>query len=54
MEGRAKKIQGNPDYPINRGKQSARCEGGLQALYHPDRLAGPMRRIGASRFRGVI
>ena len=46
MEGRAKKIQGNPDYPINLGKQSARCEGGLQALYHPDRLTGPMRRIG--------
>ena len=47
MEGRAKKIQGNPLYPINQGKQSARCEAGLQAVYHPDRIAGPMRRSGA-------
>ena len=46
MEGRAKKVQGNPTYPVNQGKQSARCDGGLQALYHPDRLAGPMRRTG--------
>ncbi len=44
MEGRAKKVQGNPAYPTNQGKQSARCEAGLQSLYHPDRLAGPMMR----------
>lgn len=47
MEGRAKKVQGNPNYPVNLGKQSARCDSGLQALYHPERLAGPMRRTGA-------
>ncbi|MSQ05583.1 MAG: 4Fe-4S ferredoxin [Dehalococcoidia bacterium] len=47
MEGRAKKVQGNPKYPVNLGKQSARCDAGLQALYHPDRLAGPMSRTGA-------
>ena len=46
MEGRAKKIQGNPLYPINQGRQSARCEAGLQAVYHPDRIAGPLRRSG--------
>ena len=46
MEGRAKKIRGNPKYPVNQGKQGPRAEGGLQALYHPDRIAGPMRRIG--------
>ncbi len=46
MEGRAKKIQGNPLYPTNMGKQSARCDAGLQALYHPDRVAGPMQRSG--------
>ena len=45
MEGRAKKVQGNPKYPVNLGKQSARCDAGLQALYHPDRLAGPLLRI---------
>ena len=48
MEGRAKKVQGNPKYPINLGKQSARCDAGLQALYHPDRLAGPMLRRGGT------
>ncbi len=46
MEGRAKKIQGNPYYPINQGKTHARCEAGLQALYHPDRIASPLRRSG--------
>lgn len=46
MEGRAKKIRGNPKYPVNQGKQGTRAEGGLQALYHPDRLAGPLRRSG--------
>ena len=47
MDGRAKKIQGNPLYPVNHGKQSPRCEAGLQAVYHPDRVSGPMLRFGA-------
>ena len=47
MEGRAKKIEGNIDYPTNQGKHSARCEAGLQALYHPDRIRGPLVRIGS-------
>jgi anaerobic selenocysteine-containing dehydrogenase len=46
MEGRAKKVEGNVDYPINRGKHSARCEAGLQALYDPDRIKGPLVRTG--------
>jgi len=46
MEGRAKKIQGNPKYPVNQGKQSVRSEAGLQALYHPDRISGPLLRTG--------
>jgi anaerobic selenocysteine-containing dehydrogenase len=46
MEGRAKKVQGNPLYPVNQGKTSAGCEAGVQALYHPDRISGPMRRGG--------
>ena len=44
MEGRAKKVEGNPDYPLNLGKHSARSEAGLQALYHPDRIRMPMLR----------
>ena len=46
MEGRAKKVQGNPFYPTNQGKSHARCEAGVQALYHPDRVSGAMRRGG--------
>ena len=46
MEGRAKKVQGNPLYPTNQGKTHARCEAAVQALYHPDRIPGPMRRGG--------
>ena len=46
MEGRAKKIEGNVDYPINRGKHSARCEAALQALYDPDRISAPLLRTG--------
>ncbi|MBI2858531.1 MAG: molybdopterin-dependent oxidoreductase [Chloroflexi bacterium] len=44
MEGRAKKIEGNPLYPVNKGKICARGQAGLQALYHPDRLNRPLRR----------
>ncbi len=46
MEGRAKKIEGNVDYPVNAGKHSARCEAALQALYNPDRIRGPLVRAG--------
>ncbi len=56
MEGRAKKIEGNVDYPVNTGAHSARCEAGLQALYHPDRIRGPMVRSGergSKQFREI-
>ena len=46
MEGRAKKVQGNPLYPTNQGRSHARCEAGVQAIYHPDRVPGAMRRGG--------
>lgn len=44
MEGRAKKIAGNPDYPVNLGKQATHADTALQMLYHPDRLTTPMLR----------
>ena len=56
MEGRAKKVQGNPLYPVNEGKTSAGCEAGVQALYHPDRIPGAMRRggnRGSGRFDSI-
>ncbi|HEX2988448.1 MAG TPA: twin-arginine translocation signal domain-containing protein, partial [Chloroflexota bacterium] len=46
VEGRAKKIEGNPNHPVNGPKHCARAEAALQGLYHPDRLQGPMRRTG--------
>ena len=44
MQGRAKKIEGNPDHPVNRGKATARYDAALQLLYHPDRIRAPMIR----------
>ena len=46
IEGRAIKIEGNPDHPVNQGKTSVRCQAGLQALYNPDRIRGPLRLTG--------
>ncbi|ULA58705.1 MAG: 4Fe-4S Mo/W bis-MGD-type domain-containing protein [Nitrospira sp.] len=47
MEGRAKKIEGNPLHPVNQGKLCAQGQAALQRLYNPDRLQGPLRRTGA-------
>lgn len=44
MEGRAKKLEGNPEHPVNEGKLCARGQAGVQALYHPDRLQRPLSR----------
>ena len=46
MEGRAKKIEGNPLHPINKGKLCARGQASLQALYNPDRIKNPLKRKG--------
>ncbi|HNA84793.1 MAG TPA: molybdopterin-dependent oxidoreductase [Nitrospira sp.] len=47
MEGRAKKIEGNPLHPVNQGKLCAQGQAALQRLYNPDRLRGPVLRTGA-------
>lgn len=46
-EGRAKKIEGNPLHPVNRGKLCARGQAALQELYHPDRIQQPLKLSGA-------
>ncbi len=46
VDGRAKKVEGNPAFPVNQGKLSARGQAGVQSLYHPDRLTTPLRRTG--------
>jgi anaerobic selenocysteine-containing dehydrogenase len=45
-EGRAKKIEGNPAHPVNRGRLCARGQAALQELYHPDRIPQPLKRSG--------
>jgi anaerobic selenocysteine-containing dehydrogenase len=42
----AKKIEGNPDHPISMGGSCARGQASVQALYHPDRIQGPLKRSG--------
>ncbi|MFQ5804680.1 MAG: molybdopterin-dependent oxidoreductase, partial [Candidatus Methylomirabilales bacterium] len=46
IDGRAIKIEGLPFHPINRGTLCAVGHTGLQVLYDPDRIKGPMRRVG--------
>src|SRR3990170_1044137 len=46
INGRAKKIEGNPLHPLNHGKLCARGQAGLQVLYNPDRLKNAVRQTG--------
>jgi anaerobic selenocysteine-containing dehydrogenase len=50
LDGRAKKIEGNPSHPVSQGRLCALGHAGLQALYNPDRLTGPMAREGTGAF----
>ena len=44
--GLAKKLEGNPQHPVNRGKLCARGQAGLEVTYNPDRVRNPLRRVG--------
>src|SRR6476646_9684588 len=41
-DGRAIKLEGNPDHPLNHGALCARGQASLQGLYNPDRFRAPM------------
>lgn len=43
-DGRAVKVEGNPDNPINRGGLCALGQSTLQSLYDPDRVREPLKR----------
>ncbi|MEP6492799.1 MAG: 4Fe-4S dicluster domain-containing protein [bacterium] len=45
-DGRAIKLEGNPEHPLNRGALCARGQSALQGLYNPDRLRSPMSKKG--------
>jgi anaerobic selenocysteine-containing dehydrogenase len=44
---RAVKIQGNPLHPVSHGGLCPRGLAGLQVLYHPERLRGPLENTGS-------
>src|ERR671928_1361111 len=50
-EGRAVKLEGNPEHPVNRGKLCSRGQAALQGLYNPGRLKGPLVRTASGAFR---
>ncbi len=45
-DGRIKKIEGDPDCPLNRGTICAKGLAQMERLNHPDRLTYPMKRVG--------
>jgi len=46
-DGRAVKIEGDPNHPLNAGYMCPKGLSFLQLQYHPDRLKHPLKRIGA-------
>src|SRR5579859_156851 len=46
QDGRATKIQGDPEHPVTRGFLCAKVSKYLDRVYSPDRVLYPMRRIG--------
>jgi anaerobic selenocysteine-containing dehydrogenase len=42
----AKKLEGAPDHPVNRGGLCARGQSAIQITYHPDRITQPLKRSG--------
>ena len=55
-EGRAVKVEGNPEHPVNRGSLCIRGQASLQGLYNPDRFDRPLRRraMGAAGENSVL
>lgn len=46
VDGRLVRISGNPLHPLSRGGLCPRGVAGVQMLYHPERLAAPLVRVG--------
>ena len=44
-DGRATKIQGDPDHPVTRGFLCAKVAKYLDRVYSPDRVLYPMKRV---------
>lgn len=52
MNGRAIKVEGNPEHPVSRGKTCARGQAGLQLLYNPDRVTGAVMQSAENKADG--
>ncbi len=50
IEGRAVKVEGNPDHPSNQGRLCARGQASLQGLYNPDRIRQPLSKGAEGRW----
>lgn len=46
IDGRLVKFEGNPMHPINAGVLCPKGQAAPELLYNPDRLTGPVRRVG--------
>ena len=55
VEGRAHKVEGNPQHPLNHGKTCSRGQTTLQGLYNPDRVTGPGKQSsrGSGEFTAI-
>jgi anaerobic selenocysteine-containing dehydrogenase len=53
-DGRATKIQGDPEHPVTRGFLCAKVAKYLDRVYSPDRVLYPMRRIGPKGPEGSV
>lgn len=53
LQSRVVKCEGNPLHPVNAGRLCARGQASLQALYDPDRIKGPMRRLDSGDMENV-
>ena len=42
----AKKLEGNREHPVSKGKLCVRGQAAIQVTYHPDRVTGPLKRAG--------
>lgn len=45
--GRVIKLEGDPEQPMSKGAMCPKGLSGIQALYHPNRIKYPMKRVGA-------
>jgi anaerobic selenocysteine-containing dehydrogenase len=45
--GLAKKLEGDPQHPVNQGKLCTRGQAAIEITYHPDRVGHPLKRAGA-------